>query len=564
MRRVCLLVAALILNEFAFGQRLEGWDVGAEGGTRFDALIGSGINSFQWGQLRGDLSVPPRTSRHAYIRNIRVIDGGDPFGRVVVLWSGWEGNGGDRSEYWIRDGYKAPPVYEAAQVGQTWSSSNLFRIRLWNEQYFSWQSRRAVVSVYAANAPVPALVSYTAPSWTDLSGLDLLPNRPGIQVDPAQVSELSVSAQFGSYQVGRPWAQGLKRVVSLGNYATESRPSPFRDRVMLEAFLTVRVNGELTDYGASATHALEWTPLDNTVDRLIPTYSGSATVSLSGLPRGSVVSFDLNAAVRHLPFDRNGQPMPPPPRRPVDDLRAADRVFFDLRGLTYNYSGALSGGGVVTDEQAPPVCVPKQPGTLDIALNLSDFGLPFNITVALAGRAQSDDVVEWTVDVRPDLCISVEGVNVKIKRVWGKLTAQLTRQPFFVEPLCDRTFNLTAVPIGGDSGNWINGELYALCQEFSFTRVDVRARSIDYRAASGIDQEPPDPRPLYQFTRSQWVELILQGDVNDDGCVDDADLLRVLFAFGQSGASLPEDQNGDGTIDDADLLIVLFNFGRCY
>jgi len=41
-------------------------------------------------------------------------------------------------------------------------------------------------------------------------------------------------------------------------------------------------------------------------------------------------------------------------------------------------------------------------------------------------------------------------------------------------------------------------------------------------------------------------------------------LLRVLFAFGQSGASLPEDQNGDGTIDDADLLIVLFNFGRCY
>jgi hypothetical protein len=248
----------------------------------------------------------------------------------------------------------------------------------------------------------------------------------------------------------------------------------------------------------------------------------------------------------------------------VDDLRAADRVFFDLRGLTYNYSGALSGGGVVTDEQAPPVCVPKQPGTLDIALNLSDFGLPFNITVALAGRAQSDDVVEWTVDVRPDLCISVEGVSVKVKRVWGKLTAQLTRQPFFVEPLCDRTFNLTAVPIGGDSGNWINGELYALCQEFSFTRVDVRARSIDYRAASGIDQEPPDPRLLYQFTRSQWVELILQGDVNDDGCVDDADLLRVLFAFGQSGASLPEDQNGDGTIDDADLLIVLFNFGRCY
>ncbi len=53
-----------------------------------------------------------------------------------------------------------------------------------------------------------------------------------------------------------------------------------------------------------------------------------------------------------------------------------------------------------------------------------------------------------------------------------------------------------------------------------------------------------------------------QGDVNGDGCVDDADLLAVLFAFGQSGSGLPEDVNGDGIVDDADLLIVLFNFGN--
>jgi WD40 repeat protein len=50
------------------------------------------------------------------------------------------------------------------------------------------------------------------------------------------------------------------------------------------------------------------------------------------------------------------------------------------------------------------------------------------------------------------------------------------------------------------------------------------------------------------------------GDVNGDGCVDDADLLAVLFAFGQSGADLA-DLNGDGVVDDADLLEVLFNFG---
>jgi hypothetical protein len=56
-------------------------------------------------------------------------------------------------------------------------------------------------------------------------------------------------------------------------------------------------------------------------------------------------------------------------------------------------------------------------------------------------------------------------------------------------------------------------------------------------------------------------EQLRTGDVNGDGCVDDSDLLAVLFAFGDTGSNLPEDLNGDGTVDDADLLEVLFNFG---
>ena len=53
----------------------------------------------------------------------------------------------------------------------------------------------------------------------------------------------------------------------------------------------------------------------------------------------------------------------------------------------------------------------------------------------------------------------------------------------------------------------------------------------------------------------------LEGDVDCNGCVDDADLLAVLFAFGNTGTNLPEDLTGDGTVDDADLLTVLFAFG---
>jgi probable HAF family extracellular repeat protein len=52
----------------------------------------------------------------------------------------------------------------------------------------------------------------------------------------------------------------------------------------------------------------------------------------------------------------------------------------------------------------------------------------------------------------------------------------------------------------------------------------------------------------------------LRGDVDRNGCVDDADLLQVLFAFGGRGYR-NEDLNWDGVIDDADLLEVLFHFG---
>jgi len=52
------------------------------------------------------------------------------------------------------------------------------------------------------------------------------------------------------------------------------------------------------------------------------------------------------------------------------------------------------------------------------------------------------------------------------------------------------------------------------------------------------------------------------GDVNCDRCVDDADLLEVLFAFGNTGSDLGRiDVNCDGLVNDADLLIVLLNFG---
>ena len=61
-----------------------------------------------------------------------------------------------------------------------------------------------------------------------------------------------------------------------------------------------------------------------------------------------------------------------------------------------------------------------------------------------------------------------------------------------------------------------------------------------------------------QPTALGWVPA-RAGDATDDGCVNDVDLLTVLFAFGSADAQA--DLNHDGIVNDTDLLETLFNFG---
>jgi hypothetical protein len=110
---------------------------------------------------------------------------------------------------------------------------------------------------------------------------------------------------------------------------------------------------------------------------------------------------------------------------------------------------------------------------------------------------------------------------------------------------------------------------YAPAQGDTF---DILVRSgSSWNATGGFRRVEVDPDTLpcvqvevrYLSDRAQLVVTRAQGspDINRDGCVDDADLLAVLFAFGQTGSNLAEDINCDGVVDDADLLSVLFAFG---
>jgi len=91
--------------------------------------------------------------------------------------------------------------------------------------------------------------------------------------------------------------------------------------------------------------------------------------------------------------------------------------------------------------------------------------------------------------------------------------------------------------------------------------LDGTTGTLEHIAFTPVDPSLVVPYAIYIDDVETFENVQVPGDVNGDGCVDDIDLLAVLFAFGCSGGCGPEDLTGDGMVDDSDLLEVLFNFG---
>jgi hypothetical protein len=119
----------------------------------------------------------------------------------------------------------------------------------------------------------------------------------------------------------------------------------------------------------------------------------------------------------------------------------------------------------------------------------------------------------------------------------------------------------------GEEGNWSETSYTAeiAAGNATFTRtIAIDYRDITYHQTPeycllnlGINSGGPW---TIEVDNIRIYRTAVEGDVNCDGCVDDADLLSVLFNFGSTDIT-PADVNNDRTVDDADLLQVLFNFG---
>jgi hypothetical protein len=276
---------SVLISTALYGQRVQGSVPQLDSGWS----LPNGAGPTQHIRLRGEQSVPPRTARHARLEPIWVVDGGDAYGRVSTYWTGWEGNGGDRAEYWILGAYKPGPQQVGAKVGDSWSGSNLFRGRMWNEQYTSYQTRRVELSLWVANAPMPTLLASPTPS-TNLAAYDA-DGDPGngIQIDKNVYSSISLFWETGSTNAFRDRIYNNARVISLDAYVWDTLPSPHRDTVYLTGTLSVS-NSVVQGAGPSSA---TWGAFDSTTTRSLASVSNTYVLDLSGYAIGDIVTVEV-------------------------------------------------------------------------------------------------------------------------------------------------------------------------------------------------------------------------------------------------------------------------------
>jgi hypothetical protein len=211
-----------------------------------------------------------------------------------------------------------------------------------------------------------------------------------------------------------------------------------------------------------------------------------------------------------------------------DDGQGNDNIYLDLHDVVNNqstYLGAVAvGAGEGTVDQGVKAGFDNS-NLAGVTSNPNNIGNPATATTGL------------------EVAIPLSALGNPQGEI--KILALLTGGADLGDP-CRGTYlsnqSLPAMNIGNPSQQFPNAA-WARCPDPPFDSFPFSFVALEGTHYVSVQPCPAGP----------------EGDVNGDGCVDDADLLIVLFNFGNTGGQ--GDVNGDNIVDDADLLIVLFNFG---
>ncbi|GIV06328.1 MAG: hypothetical protein KatS3mg016_1903 [Fimbriimonadales bacterium] len=250
---------------------------------------------------------------------------------------------------------------------------------------------------------------------------------------------------------------------------------------------------------------------------------------------------------------------------PVQKLQQAGRMSFQLFDSQYyirigdQCTLPAAGGGLGNQN---PICVVLSDldgdgDKLDFQITINQMvnSIQSNATVTFYGEAVNDNTVRWqgSRTFSPPECAFIGGsVNqwYQLNDVYGDFTMQITE----LESCQSDPFNCSSCGVD---------------LRLATAAIDPPDENVNYLGFNGILRLGGDScdtgGPLRACARTYSINAVAystslpsRGDVNGDCTIDDADLLVVLFNFGNSGDG---DVNADGIVDDADLLIVLFNFG---
>jgi hypothetical protein len=196
-----------------------------------------------------------------------------------------------------------------------------------------------------------------------------------------------------------------------------------------------------------------------------------------------------------------------------------------LRLTTFNTTSVPNPAITFAHRVRVRLYVPSDTPDFYLTLGVRETGT----TAACAGNGGTSGGIEWIG------ATSAQGNNAPV----GKLVNQK-------DQWVTVKFDASCDPIRAFAGATANGQL------------DTERGTLEQLAFTPTDPANLGPYIVYIDDVETYVPT--PGDVDDNGCVDDADLLQVLFAFGSTGSN-DADVNCDQVVDDADLLIVLFNFG---